>query len=40
MNRTMAFEWDEDKNQANIAKHGIGFERAQQIFDADPRPGR
>lgn len=29
----MLFEWDEAKNQANIDKHGIGFLRAQQIFD-------
>ena len=28
----MEFEWDEDKNQGNIAKHGIGFERASRIF--------
>ncbi|NKB70777.1 MAG: BrnT family toxin [Candidatus Latescibacteria bacterium] len=28
----MPFEWDEQKNQANIAKHGISFQRAQQIF--------
>ena len=30
----MQFEWDEDKNLANIGKHGISFEQAQQIFDA------
>lgn len=29
----MKFEWDEDKNQANIAKHGLRFEDAQRIFD-------
>lgn len=29
----MEFEWDEDKNRRNIAKHGIGFERAARIFD-------
>lgn len=28
-----AFEWDETKNRANIAKHGIGFRRACGIFD-------
>lgn len=27
------FEWDEAKNQSNIAKHGISFERAQRIFE-------
>jgi uncharacterized DUF497 family protein len=28
-------EWDEDKNQRNLQKHGIDFESAQWIFD-DP----
>ena len=28
----MEFEWNEAKNQRNIAKHGIGFERATKIF--------
>ena len=27
------FEWDEAKNQANIAKHGVSFQRAKLIFD-------
>ena len=27
------FEWDEVKNRVNLEKHGIGFERASQIFD-------
>jgi len=27
------FEWDEIKNQANILKHGMGFEEAIEIFD-------
>lgn len=27
-----AFEWDEAKNRFNIAKHGIAFEEAIQIF--------
>jgi len=27
------FEWDEEKNQSNIEKHGIRFEDAQTIFD-------
>lgn len=26
------FEWDEDKRRANIAKHGVDFARAVQIF--------
>ncbi len=28
----MDFEWDEQKNEANIRKHGIRFEEAAQIF--------
>ena len=31
----MFFEWDEGKNEANIAKHGIFFEEAKGIWD-DP----
>ena len=30
----MQFEWDEDKNLANIGKHGVSFEQARRIFDA------
>ncbi len=26
------FEWDAAKNRANEAKHGVGFELAQQAF--------
>ncbi len=29
----MEFEWDDDKDRTNIAKHGIGFARAARIFD-------
>jgi uncharacterized protein len=29
------FEWDERKNRANIARHGIGFEEARRVF-SDP----
>lgn len=29
------FEWDEAKNQFNIAKHGVSFEKAQKVFDGD-----
>ncbi len=29
------FEWDEDKNEANIRKHGIAFEEILPMFD-DP----
>ncbi|NJP22571.1 MAG: BrnT family toxin, partial [Hydrococcus sp. CRU_1_1] len=28
----MEFEWDENKNQTNIAKHKISFEEASEIF--------
>ena len=27
------FEWDEDKNASNLAKHGISFEEAATIFE-------
>lgn len=30
----MNFEWNEDKNAANIGKHGLDFTDAWQIFDA------
>lgn len=29
----MDFEWDEAKNQANIDKHGLSFDRAKTIFN-------
>jgi len=28
----MLFEWDDQKNRSNIAKHGISFETAKRIF--------
>lgn len=28
----MKFEWDEAKNQSNIAKHGFDFGDAEQMF--------
>ncbi|MEH1971215.1 MULTISPECIES: BrnT family toxin [unclassified Nostoc] len=28
----MKFEWDKNKNQQNIQKHGISFEEATEIF--------
>jgi uncharacterized protein len=31
----MAFEWDERKSQANLARHGIDFHTASLAFD-DP----
>lgn len=30
-----SFEWDEDKAQSNIKKHGITFEEAVEVFE-DP----
>lgn len=27
------YEWDDEKNRINIAKHGVSFERALQIFE-------
>ena len=29
----MKFEWDEDKNKQNLAKHGINFETAILVFN-------
>ncbi|MEH2191754.1 MAG: BrnT family toxin [Nostoc sp.] len=29
----MKFEWDKNKNQQNIQKHGISFEEATEIFE-------
>jgi uncharacterized DUF497 family protein len=31
----MKFNWDEDKNRTNYAKHGVSFEIACKVFD-DP----
>ncbi len=27
------FEWDDEKSQENIEKHGVSFDRAARIFD-------
>ncbi len=32
-----SFEWDEDKNIANLHKHGVDFETAQYAFIDDRR---
>ncbi len=32
----LRFEWDEQKNRANRAKHKVWFEEAQTVFE-DPR---
>jgi uncharacterized protein len=28
----MNYEWDEAKNRTNLAKHGLSFEDAEQVF--------
>jgi uncharacterized DUF497 family protein len=33
----MEFEWDEEKEQINIAKHGIDFTTAARVFNDDNR---
>jgi uncharacterized protein len=32
----MRFEWDEEKNRRNLAKHKVSFETASLVFD-DPQ---
>jgi len=32
----MVFEWDDDKNDSNIAKHGLSFLDALDVFN-DPK---
>ncbi|MBC6434056.1 BrnT family toxin [Nostoc sp. HG1] len=32
-----AFEWDDNKNLSNIAKHGLNFEEASELFDDNYR---
>lgn len=29
----MRFEWDEDKNNSNIQKHGLDFVDVKEVFD-------
>lgn len=31
----MQFEWDENKAERNLSKHGVSFEEAETVFD-DP----
>lgn len=31
----MQFSWDDNKNEQNIQKHGLGFEFAKQLFNND-----
>jgi len=30
--KAIQFEWDEEKNRANIKKHGVSFEDAKTVF--------
>ena len=32
----MQFEWDEAKNEANFAKHGVWFDLVAERFDEEP----
>jgi hypothetical protein len=34
----MEFEWDEEKNEANIRKHGFDFADGTQLFDVNGQP--
>lgn len=29
----LAFEWDENKNKSNRAKHSVSFEKAKEVFE-------
>jgi uncharacterized DUF497 family protein len=31
----VSFEWDEEKERANLLKHGVGFDEAAEVF-SDP----
>ncbi|OQX97250.1 MAG: hypothetical protein B6I20_13055 [Bacteroidetes bacterium 4572_117] len=33
----MGFEWDKNKNDSNIEKHGIDFNDAKNVFNDDKR---
>ncbi len=33
----MEFEWDENKNQKNLEKHGMDFEFASKVFEDEKR---
>ena len=30
---SLVFEWDPDKNDVNIQKHGVSFEEAETVFE-------
>ena len=29
----MKFDWDPDKNETNLKKHGVGFDEAETVFE-------
>ena len=31
----MTYEWDEAKSRANLEKHGLAFEDAEEVFEGD-----
>ncbi len=31
----MKFEWDEDKRQKNLEKHGLDFADVEEVFESD-----
>jgi len=33
-NQNMRFEWDENKNESNIHKHGLDFSDSIEMFDS------
>ena len=33
-NESVRFKWDEEKNRANQAKHGIAFQEAQRLLES------
>lgn len=37
MGEKMQFEWDDEKEQKNIKKHGIDFETASRVFQDENR---
>ena len=37
MNIPSEFEWDDAKAESNMAKHGVPFEAAVEVFDDDAR---
>ncbi|MBR2560200.1 MAG: BrnT family toxin [Firmicutes bacterium] len=30
--KSLEFEWDENKNRQNVAKHGVSFQEALSVF--------